>query len=95
MTTLCISLVSILFMFIYVCNVCNVLCVLHVCGSLNVESTLDVDAFKLLDFYANEFHAIRFDNLIVNEFENFILSKEMLQVVHVVDEKQQVKEEAF
>jgi hypothetical protein len=56
-------------MFVYVCNVCNVLCVLHVCGLLNVESTLDVDAFKLLDFYANEFHAIRFDNLVVNEFE--------------------------
>ncbi len=40
-----------------------------------------MDAFKLLDFYANEFHAIRFDNLVVNEFENFTLSKEVLQVV--------------
>jgi hypothetical protein len=44
-----------------------------------------VDAFKLLDFYANEFHAIMFDNLVVNEFENFTLSKEVLQVVCVVD----------
>ncbi len=92
MTTLCISLVSIPFMFIYVCNV---LCVLRVCGLLNVESTLDVDAFKLLDFYANEFHAIRFDNLVVNEFKKFTLSKEVLQVVHVVDAKQRVKEEAL
>ncbi len=82
-------------MFVYVCNVCTVLCVLHVCGLLNVESTLDVDAFKLLDFYANEIHAIRFDNLVVNEFEIFILSKEVLEVVCVVDEKQQVKEEAL
>ncbi len=86
---------TILFVFVYVCNVCNVLCVLHVCGLLNVESTLDVDVFKLLDFYANESHDIRFDNLVVNEFENFILSKEVLQVRRVVDEKQQVKEEAF
>ncbi len=86
---------SIIFKFINVCSVCNVSCVLHVCGSLNVESTLDVDAFKLLDFYANEFHVIRFDNLIVNEFEIFILSKEVLQVVRVVDDKQQVKEDAF
>lgn len=86
---------SILFVFIDVCSVCNVLCVLHVCDSLNVESTLDVDAFKLLDFYANEFHVIRFDNLVVNEFLKFILSKEVLQVVCVIDEKQQVKEEAF
>jgi len=30
-------------------HVCNVLCVLHVCGLLNVESIQNMDAFKLLN----------------------------------------------
>jgi hypothetical protein len=58
----------------FVC-VSNVLCVLCVCGLLNVESTLDIDAFELLDSYANEFHIIESNNLVVEELGNFIFLK--------------------
>jgi hypothetical protein len=62
-------------MFVCVLCVSNVLCVLCVCGLLNVESTLDIDAFKLLDPYANEFHFIESNNLVVEELGNFIFLK--------------------
>jgi hypothetical protein len=50
-----------------------------------VESSLEMDAFKLLDFCAYELTIV--NNLVVNKLENFILLKEMLQVESVVDEK--------
>jgi len=53
-----------------------------------------MDAFKLLDSYANEFAIGRLDNLVVNKLESFILLEAMLQVQGVVDEEQ-VKKEAF
>jgi hypothetical protein len=65
----------ILFMFVCVLCVSNVLCVLCVCSLLNVESTLNIDAFELLDSYANEFHIIESNNLVVEEFGNSILLK--------------------
>ncbi len=72
---MCLSLVPILFMFVCVLCVSNVLCVLCVCGLLNLKSTLDIDAFELLDSYANEFHSIESNNLVVEELENSILLK--------------------
>jgi hypothetical protein len=72
---MCISLVPILFMFVCVLFVYNVLCVLCVCGLLNVESTLDIDAFELLDSYVNEFHIIECNYLVVEELKNSILLK--------------------
>jgi hypothetical protein len=62
-------------MFVCVLCVFNVLCVLCVCGLLNVESTLDIDAFELLDSYANEFHIIESNNLVVEELGNFMFLK--------------------
>jgi hypothetical protein len=46
-----------------------------------------MDAFKLLDSYTNEFTIVRLNNLVMNELESFILSKEVLQVQGVVDEE--------
>ncbi len=46
-----------------------------------------MDAFKLLDSYANELAIVMFDNLVVNKLENFMLLEEMLQVQGVVDEE--------
>jgi hypothetical protein len=70
---MCIFLVPILFMFVCVVCVSNGLCVVCVCSLVNVESTLNVDAFKLLDSYANEFHIIESNNLVVEEIGNSIL----------------------
>jgi hypothetical protein len=53
-----------------------------------------MDAFKLLDFYANELTIVGLDNLDVNKLETFILLQDMLQVQGVVDEEQ-AKEEAL
>ncbi len=72
--------------------VSNILCVLCVCGLLNVESTLDMDVFELLDFYIYEFHIVWFGNLFVNKLESFMLSIEVLQVKGVVEEEQWVEE---
>jgi hypothetical protein len=52
-----------------------------------VESSLEMDAFELLDSYANELTIVRLDNLVMNELESFILLKAVLQVQGVVDEK--------
>jgi hypothetical protein len=52
-----------------------------------VELSLEMDAFKLLDSYANELAIVMFDNLVVNKLENFMLLEEMLQVQGVVDEE--------
>jgi hypothetical protein len=52
-----------------------------------VESSLEIDAFELLDFYAYELTMVRPDNLVMNELESSKLSKEMLQVQGVVDEE--------
>jgi hypothetical protein len=54
-----------------------------------------MDAFKLLDSYANELAIVGHDNLIMNKLENFILLQEVLQVQGVIDEEQQAKEEAL
>jgi hypothetical protein len=51
-----------------------------------------MDAFKLLDSYANEFTIVRLDNLVVNKLESFILLEAMLQVQGVVDEEHFKKE---
>ncbi len=40
-----------------------------------VESFLKMDAFELLDFYVDGFAIVRLDNLVVDELENFTLSK--------------------
>jgi hypothetical protein len=37
-----------------------------------------MDAFKLLDFYVDELAIVGHDNLVMNELESFILSKEVL-----------------
>jgi hypothetical protein len=37
-----------------------------------------MDAFKLLDSYANELAIVRLDNLVVNKLENFILLEEVM-----------------
>jgi hypothetical protein len=46
-----------------------------------------MDAFELLNFYVDNFRVVRFNNLIVDEHENYILLKEVLQVEVVTDEK--------
>ncbi len=46
-----------------------------------------MDAFELLNFYVDDFRVVRFNNLIVDEHENYILLKEVLQVEVVIDEK--------
>jgi hypothetical protein len=46
-----------------------------------------MDAFELLNFYANEFRVIRSNNLVVDEHENYILLNEVLQVEVVANEK--------
>jgi hypothetical protein len=46
-----------------------------------------MDAFKLLNFYANRLTIVRPNNLVVNELESYILSEEVLQVQGVIDEK--------
>ncbi len=61
--------------------------VLCICGLLNVESTSNMDAFELMNFYAYEFCVVRSNNLVVDELENYILLKEVLQVEVVTDEK--------
>jgi len=43
-----------------------------------VEWSLEMDAFKLLDFCAYELTIVKPNNLVVNELENFILLEEML-----------------
>jgi hypothetical protein len=43
-----------------------------------VESSLEMDAFKLLDFCAYELAILKHDNLVVNKLENSILLEEML-----------------
>jgi hypothetical protein len=53
------------------------LCSLHLWF---VEFSLEMDAFKLLDSCAYELAIVRSNNLVVNKLENFILSKEVLQV---------------
>lgn len=58
--------------------VSSILCVLCICGLLNVESIWNMDAFELLNFYANEFRVIRSNNLVVDEHENYILLNEVL-----------------
>jgi hypothetical protein len=60
--------------------VSNVLCVLCVSSLLNVESTLDMDVFELLNF-------VGFGNLFVNKLESLMLSREVLQVEGVADEE--------
>jgi len=60
--------------------------VLCICGLLNVESTSNMDAFELMNFYAYEFCVVRSNNLVVDELENYILLKEVLQV-EVTNEK--------
>jgi hypothetical protein len=40
-----------------------------------------------LDSYTNESTIVRLNNLVMNELESFILSKEVLQVQGVVDEE--------
>lgn len=52
-----------------------------------VESSLEMDAFELLDSYANELTIVGPNNLVVNELESFILPEEVLQVQGVVDEE--------
>ncbi len=69
----------------------SLLCFLCLCF---VESFLEMDAFKLLDFYANELTIVGLHNLDVNKLETFILLQDMLQVQGVVDEEQ-AKEEAL
>jgi hypothetical protein len=54
-----------------------------------------MDAFKLLDSYANEFAIVGPNNLVVNKLENFILLEEVLQVQGVINKEQEVKEETF
>ncbi len=63
----------------------SVFCVLRILWF--VESSLEMDAFKLLDSYAYELTIVRLDNLVMNELESSKLSKEMLQVQGVVDEE--------
>jgi hypothetical protein len=46
-----------------------------------------MDAFELLNSYAYELAIVRHDNLVMNELESFILSKEVLHVQGVVDEE--------
>jgi hypothetical protein len=46
-----------------------------------------MDAFELMNFYAYEFCVVRSNNLVVDELENYILLKEVLQVEVVTDEK--------
>lgn len=46
-----------------------------------------MDAFELLDSYADELTIIRIDNLVMNELESSILLEAVLQVQGVVDEK--------
>jgi hypothetical protein len=46
-----------------------------------------MDAFKLLESYADELTIVKPNNLVMNELESSILSKEMLQVQGVVDEE--------
>jgi hypothetical protein len=43
-----------------------------------VESSLEMDAFELLDSYANELAIVGPNNLVVNELESFILPEEVL-----------------
>jgi hypothetical protein len=73
-------------MFVYVFHICimfnvfcfsNVLCVFCVCDLLNVESILDMDVFKLPDFYIDEFHIVGFGNFFVNKLESFMLSRDV------------------
>jgi hypothetical protein len=46
-----------------------------------------MDAFELLDSYVRGLAIVKPDNLVVNELESFILSKEVLQVQGVIDEE--------
>jgi hypothetical protein len=46
-----------------------------------------MDAFVLLDYYANGLAIVRLDNLVVNELGNPILLEEVLQVQGVIDEE--------
>jgi hypothetical protein len=59
------------------------------------KSSLEMDAFKLLDSYANELAIVGLDNLVVNKLESYILLEEVLQVQGVADEEQEAKEEAL
>jgi hypothetical protein len=45
-----------------------------------VESSLEMDAFELLDSYANKLAIVRPYNLVVNNLKISILLKEVLQV---------------
>ncbi len=53
-------------------------CLLCSSHMLFVESSLEMDAFKLLDSCAYELAIVRPNNLVMNELENSILSKEVL-----------------
>lgn len=46
-----------------------------------------MDAFELLNFYVDNFCVVRSNNLIIDEHENYVLLKEVLQVEVVTDEK--------
>ncbi len=54
-----------------------------------------MDAFELLDSYVRGLAIVKPDNLVVNELESFILSKEVLQVQGVIDEEWQAEKELW